>query len=349
MRIILLIVISNIFYNVVSAQDAIFSQPFAAHTTLNPALIGVFESKYRAKLNYRDQYYSVAEEYSFKTINASFDYKLTMQDDYFTFGADIFEDWSGATKYNIFNGHLSASYTKKLGGSFSRGPDQSIMAGTQVGIGANSLKSNDLWFGRQFDLNNYAINTGLDSGEMIPDGREGSGIYPDLNVGVFYYAMMQRRDALFAGISMYHITGNQISTLSNRGDRLFRRVSIQAGGQKTINRDITLHPYLVFNIQGPLYHLHIGSSVGYRFNDLGDSGMRIGAFLNMVNSIDGVSMSGLVITSRYDNPYFSIAASYDFTISSLKLYNNNLGGFELNFTYLDPFNITSKQRITPDL
>ena len=58
MRRLLLTIIIIYWVNIIVAQDAIFSQPYAAHTTLNPALIGVFESKYRAKLNYRDQYYN---------------------------------------------------------------------------------------------------------------------------------------------------------------------------------------------------------------------------------------------------------------------------------------------------
>jgi len=63
--------------------DARFSQFYAAPLQLNPAMNGVFDGTWRTVINYRDQWASVLDKQSFRTVAASFDYRHNIVgDDY---------------------------------------------------------------------------------------------------------------------------------------------------------------------------------------------------------------------------------------------------------------------------
>ncbi|MEO6760002.1 MAG: type IX secretion system membrane protein PorP/SprF, partial [Saprospiraceae bacterium] len=61
-----------------SAQDPRFSQYYASPWNLNPAMTGVFNGRWRATANYRDQWNSFLSPVPFRTYSAAFETRFNV-------------------------------------------------------------------------------------------------------------------------------------------------------------------------------------------------------------------------------------------------------------------------------
>ena len=135
------------------AQDPIFSQFYASPTTLNPAMAGAFDGRFRAVVNYREQWNSILDTRPFRTVAASFDVRhFVGKGDFFSYGLTMLRDEAGQSDYQRYSGDINLSFMKQLDGSRYRTYDQYLIAGAQVGIGQHLIDPNRLWFSSQFDL-----------------------------------------------------------------------------------------------------------------------------------------------------------------------------------------------------
>ena len=84
------------------AQDPRFSQYYASPWNLNPALNGVFNGKWRATVNYRDQWGSFLSPVPFRTYAAAFEHRLQVGygDDYASFGVGAMHDEAGTARFS---------------------------------------------------------------------------------------------------------------------------------------------------------------------------------------------------------------------------------------------------------
>ena len=100
-----------------NAQDPQFSQFYAAPTQTNPALLGVFNGRFRVNLNYRDQWSSIINTSPFRTIGGSFEMRHAIgRNDFLSYGVTVLRDEAGTSHFTRNTGNLGFSYMKKIGG-----------------------------------------------------------------------------------------------------------------------------------------------------------------------------------------------------------------------------------------
>jgi len=325
--------------NKVQSQDPVFSQFNQAMNTVNPAFSGMFQGKSKLSVSYRDQWYSLLGfQSSYKTAYLNFDYKANpSKKNLFTIGGTLIQDSAGDGKLRQVRGYLTGSYNMQLSQGSYKGSGQFLSLGMQLGLGQNSLEWGNLWFGRQFNLPTLSIDTSLPTGEPTPtDQNYDSSVFPDINVGLAWSNIASKKFNTHAGISLSHINAPSISNYGSIYDNLLRRISINAGAKYLINSDLGILPAAVFHFQGQSFLMMIGSSLSYSLLHLNESGFRAGAYMRIANSIDGASLEGLVVSAMFEKRNIQIGASYDFTLSKLRLPSNSLGGFEITISYINP-------------
>jgi type IX secretion system PorP/SprF family membrane protein len=177
-----------------SAQDPFFSQFFANRVYLNPAYTGIDPGS-TLTLNYRDQWFGLADGTSaptidgFRTYNATYNYQVPcfnrLENTRLGLAGSAFHDATGAAPMTITGGALSASLEQQLvgintrkGSVKSKFRDLSLRAGFQYGWSKRRMI-------RDYTIYSYQLHPidGLDpltatSGEPL----ESSG-YGNLNVG----------------------------------------------------------------------------------------------------------------------------------------------------------------------
>ena len=323
----------------VKGQDPVFSQFYQAASSVNPALAGMFQGEYKLSVSYRDQWYSLLGfQSSFKTAYLSFDYKFNPKaKNIFTLGGMLINDSAGEGNLKQLRGYVTSSYNMQLSEGSYNALSHYLSIGVQIGLGQNTLEWGNLWFGRQFDIPNLQIDNSLPTGEPIPTDQDyNSSVYPDLNIGLAWSGIASKKFSTHAGISMSHINTPSISNYGSIYDKYLRRVSLNAGAKILLNSDLGILPAAVLHIQGPSRLLMIGGSFSYSLLHLNESGFRVGSFARVANSINGTNLEGVIVSAMFEKQNIQIGASYDFTISGLRLAANALGGFEISISYINP-------------
>ena len=319
-------------------QDPVFSQFYQSASYINPALTGMFQGEYQLAVTYRDQWYSLLLQSSYKTAFVSFNYKFNPEaKNVFALGGMLVQDSAGEGTLRQIRGYLSGSYNMQLSEGSYNSLSHYLSIGLQVGLGQNTLEWGNLWFGRQFDIPNKEINTTFETGEPSPTDQDyNTSVYPDLNLGIAWSGISSKKFSTHLGISMSHINQPSISNYGSINDKYLQRTTINAGAKYLFNGELGVLPSAIFHVQGPSYLLMVGSSLSYSLLHLNESGFRMGAHLRVANSITGANLEGLIVSAMFEKQNIQIGASYDFTLSELRLPSNSLGGFEISIVYLNP-------------
>ncbi|MEK7256274.1 MAG: type IX secretion system membrane protein PorP/SprF, partial [Bacteroidota bacterium] len=113
-RVLTAVTFSLCFFLSAQAQDRSFSQFYASPLTLNPALTGAFEGKYRVGAIYRDQWGNVMEN-QYATFSTALDLRWRMNrtakfKDHAAIGLLFFNDKAGALQFSTTQIAVSAAY-----------------------------------------------------------------------------------------------------------------------------------------------------------------------------------------------------------------------------------------------
>jgi type IX secretion system PorP/SprF family membrane protein len=325
--------------NSLLAQDPHYSQFYNAPLDLNPALTGIFEGQYRLGINYRDQWSSALSSTPFKTMQASADIRYhVVNNDFFAIGFKLMRDVAGEGKYAQTFAHFSGSYMKQLSGQgYGGGSDQFLIAGAQIGVGQNSLNWSQLWFGRQYDIEQELIDTSLPTGEPDLIGENGStGYYLDASVGLVWYSVFDQNNSIYVGVALKHINTPNISLIPGLSSHLYRRWVIHAGGELALTEEVSLLPSVLFTKQGPYWQTNVGSSFRYSHQDWREVALRFGLFSRIANRYEGAAMDALIATVIFEMETWTAGLSYDITTSGFSQSNSSRGAFELSVNYIFP-------------
>jgi type IX secretion system PorP/SprF family membrane protein len=331
----LLLVVMTAATSLVQAQDPRFSQYYASPWNLNPAFTGVFNGKWRATVNYRDQWSSFLSPVPFRTYSAAFDARFnTVRNDYASFGIGAMHDEAGTARYEQNRMHLGGAYLKQLAGGRNKA-DHFLSFGVQAGFGQNSMDWTQLWFSRQFDPGAEKPDTGLSNGE--PNQGEDTNLFFDFNAGLLWYMVFENDGYFYAGGSMHHINQPAISLTDNDAETLYARWSGHAGGLFPVTDNFGLQPGVLVMRQGPAFETNAGMNIRYSNNDLNELALRFGMWARMGNKLEqGMQMDALVLVTMLEFNRWMLGLSYDVTVSQLTQANNSRGAFELSLTYFHP-------------
>ncbi|MFN0274483.1 MAG: PorP/SprF family type IX secretion system membrane protein [Chitinophagales bacterium] len=312
------------------AQDIHFSQFGAAPLILNPALSGLSNCTYRASLNYRNQWASIAGPSSYQTYAASFDiglFRESLNYSMLGLGLMVFNDVSADGALNNLTLMGSLAYHQNLGG---RG-DHYLSLGAQGGLVQKSVDINKLVFESMIGSN--GVDPTIASGEYFDDNIS----YFDMNVGANIRSRFGNHFAIQLGAAYHHLAEPTESFYDDVSNKLNARytayASIKAGWDKFV-----IIPSGIYMLQTEESNeeITVGGTLGFSLEE-GVSFLYLGGHYRMDDAI--IPSLGI----DYNNIQFGI--SYDVTNSELGTINGNRGGLELSLIFTGCLTHESKYTI----
>lgn len=313
------------------SQDKHFTQFYAAPMTLNPALTGVMEGKYRVGMNYRDQWRRVLDN-PIKTFAVGADLRFdsparTARQDAIGLGINFVNDKVPVIDFNTTQVAIALAYHKAL----DVNKRQFLSLGLQAGLTQRSVNYASLNFHDQFDgSTGYTFGTG----ENLP----GNNIsYTDYNVGLNYTAKIGKYGGVYAGLALHHFLQPNISfyETKNEGDKLYRKLSGQFSANIPLQRNnrVSFLPRFLFAAQGPHLEINTGANLRFVMGKYGTSALVFGSWVRPVKNNDGMGIDAVVALLGFEISNVVFGFSYDLNLEALSA-NQRQGAFELSVTYL---------------
>ncbi len=318
------------------AQDIHFSQFYLSPLNLNPAMTGVMNCNHRLVANFRNQWASVLRGNAYNTFSASYDQRIPVaRYDYLGIGGTLWGDRAGQTKFSTLQGRLSASYSKKMGGS--RNTAHYLVVGADVGLTQRSIDYFSAQWGLQND--NGVFNGGLASGENNL-GRD-NFLFADVAAGLLWFSVLDEDNNFYFGGAYSHLNRANQSFDKARFQPLWSKFTIHAGGEFMIADRMGLVPGVVIFLQGPSFQLNAGTSLKFLLsnkNSYDYQAFQAGLWARVANRYieknkSGFLVDALILSTRFDYNQFSVGFSYDLNVSSLTAASSYNGGFEFSLVY----------------
>lgn len=233
------------------AQDAEFSQFYAAPTYLNPAMIG-FSDQPRFILNYRHQYPGFGN--AFMTLATSYDQHFDRYNS--SIGVSLFADRTGTGGiYNTYG--LNALYAYQL----QLSQNLMLKAGFQVGYLNKTLEWDKVILGDMIDP-----ATGRPTLPSADNAPATTSLHRfDLGAGALAY-----NESFYMGVAVKHITQPGLSFTDSGDDENYlpARMVFHVGkvfylGQKNVHEtQFYISPNLLYVNQGKFNQINAGLYVG---------------------------------------------------------------------------------------
>ncbi len=318
------------------AQDPRLSQFYAAPLEMNPAMIGLFDGRFRLVANYRELYSSILSNHPFRTISASFDMRSRVQQgDFAGFGLSVLRDEAGISQFHRVKANVGGSYMKQLGGSRYATYDQFLIAGAQLGFGQHGLNWQRLWFSQQFVEDGGFVDYGADSGESFD--KQSTGLYLDFNAGLMWYLILDRNFSFYAGGALHHLNSPNISFMDDSEADLNTRWVGHAGGEIPFTAELSMLPAIAVMGQNTYLSTTLGANFRYNNRDWKEVAIRAGGWAHLSNVLDqGITMDAFIVSAILEMERWNFGLSYDITTSRLASANNSRGAFELSLIYTHP-------------
>lgn len=310
------------------AQDAHFSQNYATPQFINPALTGIMPGNVRVAAVYRNQWASAMPGTPFRTVEASADLALDgfKEKDRLSLGLMIYNDKGGAV--SIATNYIDVAVAYNLAIS----QNGYLSAGLQAGVSQRHLDLTNAEFGSQYEDAGFDPNAA--SNEVIDNINL---LRPNVAAGVLFYMAPTPNNNFYAGAGVYHLTSPNLSFQGDEKDKLFSKISFQAGGSKALNSKFDLVPSVYFIKQGAFSQANVGTFFRYIINrerrSHAEKAFNFGPWIRLTNSLNGFSPDALILAAKLDYLNFNVGLSYDVTLSKLGSLNANKGGVELAFIY----------------
>ncbi len=322
-----------------SAQDRLFSQFYSSPLTLNPALTGSFEGRFRVSSIYRDQWQKALDD-PYKTFASAMDVKwrmspkATQSNDKAALGLLFFSDRAGILDFSTTQISVSAAYHKTLD-NFNT---QYLSLGFQVGVAQRNLNYGDVTFEDQFNgTTGYTDPTS----EQFPDNNFA---FADFSVGLNYaYTPRYSGIRFFAGGAMHHFLSPSVSFFKNDDpaslspeNNLDTRYSLQLSASIPASKQFSLLPRLIFDKQGQHYKLDAGANIRVSTSDLKNSALHIGSYLRPVyddNNKPRLDAIVALVGLEFNNILFGF--SYDVNLNKIAPFNRR--AFEISIAYLGEY------------
>ena len=303
------------------SQDAGFSQFFASPLTLNPALTGKFEGKFRLAGNYRDQWPSVSKAYITSTISADGAILTNKLSDRDTWGIGIV-----AMNDRTANGLLTSNHVS-ISTAYHKGLDENglhqIGVGFQGSFSGKKLNGGKLNFEEELDQLGGWTNP---TNEPI-NGRMIGVNYFDFNAGILYSGSTTGYDNFYIGTSFYHI--NRPKEVFDAGYyTLNPRFTVHGGGYFPVGQSNTLHLSAIHSRQAGASNTVIGGALALNVNydTENPTNLYLGSWMRFQDAL--IPYMAL----EFNN--MRLGASYDVNISSLKTASQSRGGIEISLIYI---------------
>ena len=322
------------------AQDVHFTQFYASPLTLNPALTGAFDGRFRIQGIYRNQWAGVLDN-PYKTFSTGVDLRFPLgafgkrYKDAAAVGLVFFSDNIPGVELRTTQMALSGAYHKAMDPRNS----QYLSAGFQIGLVQRSINFNSLTFNDQF---NGTTGYTFQSAENFP---QNNFAFADFSAGINYsYSSPTTGLGFFAGAAMFHLLQPNVSFYALNDDTvedatLYSRYSAHVSANLPVNERTSVQPRAMVNLQGPHFELTAGSNVRLSVGGYGTAAVHLGVWARPVQDVeDGLSVDAVIgmVGFEYDNVLLGF--SYDATLNGIAANRRAQGAFEISLAYLGAYN-----------
>ena len=323
------------------AQDKHFTQFYASPLTLNPALTGAFDGRYRVGGIYRDQWRGVLDDpyVTFSTsVDVRFDVTLDSRyKDAFAIGLVFLSDNVNSIDFSTNQLALSAAFHKGL--DFDK--RQFITIGIQAALNQRNINYEFLNFDDQF---NQIDNFNLATQEVLP---ENNFAFSDFSAGINYIFRPKKKISINAGFTLSHFLRPQLSFYPPAEDpqdiidgdsRLYMKLGGQLSIQFPVTSRVSLIPRVLFTKQGPHLAMTTGSNVRIALNDFNRNAFQIGTWVRPVRNDGGdFGLDAAILMVGFEISNILFGLSYDANIDDLRTHRQGQNSIEFSAMYQGSF------------
>lgn len=310
--------------NIVLAQDIHFSQFENVPHSLNPALTGAFDGKFRIGGAYRNQWASIVKNgYSTPTLYLDFPLLRSKNGDKLAVGVNLLSDRAGSAVLTNNSANLSIAYHKSLGAAGKH----VLSLGFQGGYVLKSINREKLNLGDEWDGNGGFTDVSA-SGDNAYLQNVGN---PDLNAGLVWNSTFSKRFAFYVGGGYFHLIKpkeNFVDNTIRAKNELQPRYQGYGGFTLGLGDKFRVNPQVLYQYQQKASEL-VGNLVfGY---DIVSTNKKSATFMfggGYRNADAAIAMAGVDIDKR-----LKMMLSYDFTTSQLRNANSN-GAIEFTLSWI---------------
>ena len=303
-RLILILIIYSSF--TVKGQDVHFSQFSKSSFLLNPSLTSFQKNDYKATLQRRSQWKSVADP--FNTLSISVEKKDLFPSH--SAGIQFLNDIVGDAKFKTTG--FNFSYSKL----FKITKINSLSVATGAGIFQRSLSYDNLIFNQTEIYKNINF------------------WFANINLGILNQHHINKNITFVNGLSFFHLNKAKQSLIGDKNVRLNRKVNFHSSLYHSINQSFFVFPKIFFSIQDKDKEFIFAFDTGYLLKEHKNIILKSGLSYRWADAI--IYNFGAEI----DN--FDCLISYDINTSSLSEATNNRGGFEFSLVYVWDINQNEK-------
>jgi len=306
-----------------NAQDIHFSQYNAAPLQLNPALAGLNACDYRVYTDFRLQWPTISDGYTYRTLAAGADMaigKVTKFNSYAGLGLSFSSDQAGAINYSWNRVNLTFAYHFMLNAKGT----MAISAGLQGSFNNQSIDASKA----TFDANYFGL-----PGENF--GRTNL-MYGDAGLGAMYSAQFRHNVEFYSGFALDHVNQPKISFYPsgqggsiNDNDRLYMKITFHGGMSIPMSKRVSLLPNYAVFIQGPSNEFDLGCSIKTVLDNNATSQTTAILFGAQYRGL----LDAAIFSARLDYKGFSGGLSYDMNISKLLPASKSVGAPEITLVY----------------
>ncbi len=330
-KILLSCLITTLAYSL-NAQDFHFSQFYNSPLTLNPALTGRIKEDFRVGIIHRNQWKAINSAFVTSAVFADINFiKNPFKLDMWGVGLVAMNDEIGDGMFSNQNVGISLSGTKTLD-ELKR---HKLSVGIQTSYVTKGLNKNNLIFDNQFN-SSYQVDNSIASGEQLTANKYS---YINLNAGLFWDFILNKKVDIFAGYSANNITQPKESPLSNSTAKLPVRHVLNPGFIYTFNKKWSVSPNFLLAYQAQATEVNLGLFGGYTFNP--DAKLPTTAFLGGWGRAKDAAIAMVGVKWGH----YQGAFSYDFNASSLRNVKNatppmisreraTVGAWEISLIYV---------------
>jgi type IX secretion system PorP/SprF family membrane protein len=336
MKKIFVLITATLCFGNLFSQDRVFTQFYASPLTLNPALTGMFDGKYRVGGVYRDQWRGILNE-PYQTFSFGADlrmepFKRSVNKDRIGIGLMFFRDKVNSLDFSTTQMAVSGAYHKALDINSS----QFISAGFQVGLSQRNINYENLNFQDEWNGEN---SFNFDTRETLPENNFG---YSDMNLGVNWTATFEPRTSVFAGIAYHHFNRPSIGFFKGESyekSRLYSRISAQLALNYPINKAHTvfMSPRILGSLQGPHMTFNAGTNFRLTIDKTYGTALHIGSWVRPVKNVDGFGLDAVVFMGGIEFNKILFGISYDLNLPNLQKYKRTQNVFEISLIYLGEY------------
>ena len=311
----------------IQAQDFVLSQFNQSPLNVSPSLSGTSGGD-QVVVNYRNQWFSVLDENSYKTYAISYDRPFVLKNgDRVGAGIRAFKDVAGSLDFTQNYGSLALSYQKKI--LEKNEVTHFIGAGIEGGLFQRTVDLSDARWGNQHN-GNGGFDSILVSGENLEASTPWRG---DFSAGINYLIEFQNGRKIVIGTALNHLLKPNLSFSENQESPLSRRFNFYSMVDIGIDDDIQITPAVFYTRQvgNELILASVSTMFSLKENQFGIAiGGRFGA-----GSID----DPVVVENRafFITPTFffknQIGIAATFESNAIELSKGGLDSFEGSIIY----------------